>query len=188
MLAQMARNWWSVAIRGVLAVIFGLLVLFFPIAAIATLVLLFGAYALIDGLLAIYMAITRRSENERWWVMLLEGLAGVIAGILTFIWPAITGLVLLYLIAAWALITGIIEIIAAIQLRKEIENELWLALGGVASVIFGIVAFISPGAGALAVTWLIGVYAIIFGIALILLGFRLRNMSATMTQAMGGKV
>lgn len=175
MLKTLARNWWLLALRGGLAILFGVLALFFPGIALTTLVFLFGAYALVDGGVSLYAAVRSRSRNRRWWVLLLEGVAGIVAGILTFIWPGITALVLLYLIAFWAMVTGVLEIAAAFELRQEINNEWLLGLSGVLSILFGILLVIAPGSGALAVTWLIGIYAIMFGIVLISLSWRLRN-------------
>jgi uncharacterized membrane protein HdeD (DUF308 family) len=174
MLAQLARNWWILVLRGITAVIFGCLAFVWPSITLTVLVLFFGAYALVDGVFAIAAALSGRGGHERWWMLLLEGITGVAVGILTFLWPAITEVVLLFLIAAWALVTGFIEIIAAIRLRKEMTGEWLLFLSGVASVIFGVLLFASPGTGALAVVWVIGVYALLFGVLLIGLGFRLR--------------
>lgn len=138
---------------------------------------LFGAYALVDGIFTIISSLTRRMTNPNWWVVLLEGIAGIVIGILTFFMPGITAFALLYLIAAWAVITGVLEIIAAVQLRKEIDNEWLLGISGVLSIIFGLFAFFFPGAGALSIVLIIGAYAIVFGILMIVLGFRLRGMS-----------
>lgn len=136
--------------------------------------LVIGAYALVDGVFGVINGISSYDERERWWVILLEGLAGIVVGIMTLVWPSITALTLLYLIAAWAVITGVMEIVAAIQLRRVIEGEWMMVLSGIASIIFGIILFIFPGEGALGLTWLIGIYAIIFGVMLIVLAFRLR--------------
>jgi len=146
-------------------------------------VLVFGAYALVDGVFGVINGISSYGERERWWVILLEGLAGIVVGIMTLVWPGITALTLLYLIAAWAVITGVMEIVAAIQLRRAIEGEWMMVLSGIASIIFGIILFIFPGEGALGLTWLIGIYAIIFGVMLIVLAFRLRGMRGQVTSA-----
>jgi len=146
-------------------------------------VLVFGAYALVDGVFGVINGISSYGERERWWVILLEGLAGIVVGIMTLVWPSITALTLLYLIAAWAVITGVMEIVAAIQLRRVIEGEWMMVLSGIASIIFGIILFIFPGEGALGLTWLIGIYAIIFGVTLIVLAFRLRGMRGQVTSA-----
>jgi uncharacterized membrane protein HdeD (DUF308 family) len=176
MVMTLARNWWVLALRGLCAVIFGILAFIWPGITLGALVLLYGAFALVDGVLSIVAAIFKGEGGGRpWWALVLVGLLGIAAGILTFIWPGITALVLLYLIAAWAIVSGIFEIIAAIKLRKEIEGELWLALTGILSVIFGTVLIIRPGAGAIAVVWLIGLYALFFGIFLLALAFKLKG-------------
>jgi uncharacterized membrane protein HdeD (DUF308 family) len=181
MINLLTRNWWMLVVRGVLAVLFGLAAFIWPSVTLGVLVLLFGAYAFVDGVFAIVAAFRDRDRSERWWVLLIEGLAGIVAGILTFLWPDITALVLLYLIAAWAVITGILEIVAAIRLRAELEGEWLLVLSGIASIIFGAILFVRPGAGALAVVWLIGAYAVVFGALLIALGIRLRSWAGQPT-------
>ncbi|MCL4301565.1 MAG: HdeD family acid-resistance protein [Anaerolineae bacterium] len=177
MIQAVARNWWTLALRGLAAVLFGLATFVWPDITLFVLVLMFGAYAFVDGIFALVAAFSDRAGKQRWWVLLLEGLAGIAAGILTFIWPGMTAFVLLYLIAAWAIVTGVFEVMAAIRLRREIEGEWLLALGGIASIIFGILMVIWPGAGALAVVWLIGSYAFVFGLLMIFLAFRLRSWS-----------
>jgi uncharacterized membrane protein HdeD (DUF308 family) len=171
----LARNWWTLALRGVLAILFGVAVFIWPAISIAVLVALFGFFVLLSGILAVIAALGSREPEENKWLLLFKGIVGIIAGVLVFFWPRITALILLYFIAAWAIVTGILEIIAAIQLRKEIENEWLLAIAGIASVLFGILAAIWPGAGALAILRGIGAYAIIFGITLLILALRLRN-------------
>ena len=175
MVVVLARNWWALALRGLAAVLFGIMAFAWPGMTLGVLVLLYGAYALVDGVLAIIAAVAGRTSGMPWWALLLEGVMGVTIGILTFAWPGITALVLLYLIAAWAVVTGALEIAAAIRLRKEIRGEWLLALSGIISVLFGIALVINPVGGALAVVWLIGAYAIAFGVLLIALGFRLRG-------------
>lgn len=175
MLDALSRNWWMLVARGAFAILFGILALVVPGITLTALVLLFGAYVLIDGGINIYAALVERDRHERWWIGLLEGVVGVIFGVLTFIWPGLTGLVLLYLIAVWAIMTGVLEIMAAIELRKEISTEWLLGLSGVMSIIFGALLIVSPGSGALAVAWLIGFYAIMFGGTMIALGFRIHQ-------------
>jgi uncharacterized membrane protein HdeD (DUF308 family) len=164
-------------VRGAAALIFGLLALIWPHLTVLVLVLLFGAYAIVDGIFALGSAIFggRSVEGRRPWLV-VEGIAGIVAGILTFIWPTVTTLVLLYLIAFWAIVTGILEIMAAVRLRREIRGEWLLALAGVLSVLFGVLLIIWPATGALAVIWLIATYAIVFGVAMIALGLRLRAL------------
>jgi uncharacterized membrane protein HdeD (DUF308 family) len=136
----------------------------------------FGAFALVDGAFAIFAGIASYRYFERWWAVLLEGVAGIAIGLLTFFWPNITALVLLYFIAAWALITGIFEIVAAIQLRRLIIGEWMLILGGLLSILFGVLLFVFPVAGAVTVIWVIGIYAIVFGISEIIFAFRLYGL------------
>jgi uncharacterized membrane protein HdeD (DUF308 family) len=163
------RHWWALAIRGFAAIVFGILALALPGMTLAVLVLLFGAFALVDGVLAIISAL--RSGGEHLWYLLLQGVVGIVAGVAAFTWPGLTALALLFIIAAWAVVTGILEVISAVRLRKVIHNEwAWIA-GGVLSVVFGLVMLISPGAGALALVWLIGGYAIIYGITLFALAW-----------------
>lgn len=181
----MAQNWWLLAVRGAAAILFGIAAFLWPGLTLAVLVLLFGAYALVDGIFAVIAGFTARGENERWWMMILVGIAGIIVGILTFFWPGMTAFVLLIFIAAWAIITGIFQVVAAIRLRREIEGEWLLALSGVASVIFGVLLWLFPAGGALAVTWMIGIYAVIFGILLLIVAFRLRGLKNRISQHLG---
>lgn len=188
----LTQKWWAVAWRGVFALMFGVLVFFWPGISLIWLVMLFGAYALADGIFALASAIEKATEKtsepkQPWWPMLLQGVVGIAAGVLTFAWPGITALVLLYLIAAWAMITGIFQIVQAIRLRKEIEGEWMLVLGGIASVVFGLLLQIFPGAGALATVWLIGIYSMAFGVLLMFLAFRLRQRLVKAPPAMSPK-
>jgi uncharacterized membrane protein HdeD (DUF308 family) len=162
-------------------IVFGIITFFAPGISLAALVLLFGAYALMDGVLAIVSAVRRRGA-DRWWLLLLEGLVGIGAGVLTFLWPAITAIVLLYVIAAWALVTGVFEIAAAIRLRKAITGEWLLALSGIFSVALGVLLVLFPGPGALAVVIWIGAYAFVFGALLFALGLRLRGLGSPRTR------
>jgi uncharacterized membrane protein HdeD (DUF308 family) len=174
-LSVVTGNWWVLALRGVLAVLFGLLALIAPIATLTVLVLFWGAFALVDGIFAIVAAFRVAGGRGRWW-LIIEGVLGILAGIVTFLYPGLTALVLLYIIAFWAILIGVMRIVTAISLRREIENEWLMILGGVLSVIFGILLIVLPGPGLLSLTWLIGIWALIFGIALIALAFRVRNM------------
>ncbi len=175
MLYAMSRNWWAWALRGVVAILFGIATFIWPSISLAVLVALFGAYALVDGIFATIAALSH-TEVPRWWVLLVEGLVGIGAGVVAFLYPSITALALLMLIAAWAIVTGILEVVAAIQLRKEIEGEWMLALSGVLSVVFGVLLVLQPTAGALAVLWLIGAYAILFGVSELVLAIRLHGI------------
>jgi len=172
----LSRNWWVVLLRGLAAIGFGIITFIAPAISLAAVVLLWGAYAFADGVLALVSAIRRRGESDRWWLFLVEGLVGIAAGGLTLIWPGITAIALLYLIAAWALVTGVLEVAAAIRLRKVIAHEWLLALSGIASLGFGILLALFPGAGALAVVLWIGAYAFVFGALLVALAFRLRSL------------
>lgn len=176
MIAMLARNWWLIALRGLFAIIFGILAFVWPGPTIAALIILFGAYVLVDGIFSVIAGIAAYGERERWWAVLLEGLASIAIGLITFFWPNVTALVLLYFIAVWAIVTGVLEIAAAIQLRRVITGEWLMILTGIASMVFGILLVIFPGAGALAMLWVIASYAIIFGVLMIILAFRLRGM------------
>lgn len=177
MVSTLARYWWLLALRGVLAIIFGVLALIWPALTLFVLVLMFGAYAFVDGIFAVIAGISSREHDQRWWAAVLEGIAGIIFGVLTFFWPGMTALVLLYFIAAWALVTGVLEIWSAVRLREVIDNEWAMIIGGILSIIFGVVLFLFPGAGALGLTWMIGIYAILFGILFLVLAFRLRGQA-----------
>jgi uncharacterized membrane protein HdeD (DUF308 family) len=172
MLQLLARRWWALALRGAIAVLFGLLTLFIPDVTLISLVLLFGLYAILDGIFDIVSAMQAPSNH---WPLLVEGIVGIVAGIVTFMWPGITAMFLLYLIAFWAILTGVLEIVAGIRLREVMADEMLLILMGVISTLFGILIIIFPGAGALAIIIWIGAYAVVFGIILIVLAFRLRS-------------
>jgi len=176
-LMSYARTWWAVGLRGLLSIIFGALALVWPEIAVEALVLLFGVYVLVDGIFAIVSAIDGRGEYRQWWLVLLEGLLGVAFGVITVVWPRITAVVLLLLIAGWAIATGILQIVAAVLLRKELRGEWLLILSGILSLVLGVLLAIQPQAGAIALVWLIGAYAILFGVLLIALAFRLRGWS-----------
>ena len=170
----LAHNWGAVLIRGILAILFGVITFVAPGMSLAVLVLLFGAYAFVDGVLAVVSAFRRR-ESDHWAMMLLEGLVGIGAGLVTLFWPGLTALALLYVIGAWAMVTGVFEITAAIRLRKVLHDEWLLVLGGLASIGLGVLLFAYPGPGALALILWIGAYALVFGVLLVGLAFRLRS-------------
>lgn len=167
-----ARKWWVLIIRGIIAILFAVAAFALPEVTLLTLVLLFGIYAVLDGITAIVI-----SANTRSWWLIFAGVLGIIAGILTFVYPNITLVVLYALIAAWAIATGIFEIIAAVRLRKEISNVWLWVLGGAISTLLGVVLVLYPVAGLLALIWLVGVYAFSFGIMMIALAFRARRLS-----------
>jgi uncharacterized membrane protein HdeD (DUF308 family) len=171
-------DWRMVAFRGVVAIAFGVLTLVWPSLTLWALVVLFGAYALVDGAVVLVGALASHlpiSGGRRAWLA-LDGIVGIGVGVITFAWPDVTALALLFLIAAWAIVTGVMEIAGAIELRHTIDNEWLLGLAGVASVVFGILLLVTPGDGALVITWLIGWYALFFGVTVVSLAFRLRRL------------
>jgi uncharacterized membrane protein HdeD (DUF308 family) len=176
LLSALAENWWLLLLRGIAAVIFGVLAFMWPGLTLLTLIFLWGAFALVDGLLALWAAIAGKGGQmaPRWWLAVV-GIAGVIAGVMTFVWPGLTGLVLLLFIASWAIVTGVLQIWGAIRLRKEIEGEWLLVLSGLLSVLFGVILVAQPGAGALALVWVIGAFAIVIGFIYIALSLRLKK-------------
>src|SRR5215813_7944884 len=175
MLHAMAKGWWLVLLRGIAAIVFGVLAFVWPGLTLLTLVLFYGAYALVDGVLALIAAFTGGAKPVPSWWLILIGIAGIAAGAITFMWPGITALVLIFFIGGWAIAHGIFEIVGAIKLRKEIDNEWWLILAGALSVIFGLIVLIAPGAGAVGLIWAIAAYSVAFGIMLIGLSLRLRK-------------
>ena len=177
MLDDLARNWWLVLLRGIAAILFGLLTIMWPGLSLLTFVLLFGVFALFDGGLALGAAIMGGSAEPRWWLALV-GLLGIAAGALALLWPGITGLVLLIFIAAWAITAGVFEVMGAIKLRKEIEGEWWLITTGILSVLFGVLILLFPGAGALSIAFVIGWFAILYGALLVGLSWRLKKHAA----------
>jgi uncharacterized membrane protein HdeD (DUF308 family) len=180
MLHYYAKLWWVVALRGLFALVFGICAFFAPIATLAALIIIFGAFAAADGLMALLMAASgKERETSDRWILALQGLLGLGVGALTWFSPAITALSLLLYIAAWTLATGVLQIIAAVRLRKEIPNEWWLILTGLVSIAFAFLLLWRPLAGALAVLWLIGSWAIVCGILLIGVALRLRRARLT---------
>jgi uncharacterized membrane protein HdeD (DUF308 family) len=168
------RNWWAVVLRGVAAIVFGLAAILMPRLSLAALVLAFGAYAFVNGVFAFVSAVRTRPGEPPWWLLALEGIAGLVAGVGTLFFPGITAVALLYVIALWALVTGGLQIATAIRLRKSISNEWLLALAGIASIGFGLLLTVFPEAGALALVMWAGVYAIVIGTVMVALGIRLR--------------
>jgi uncharacterized membrane protein HdeD (DUF308 family) len=172
-----ARWWWTFIIRGLVAVAFGVLAFLAPAWGIAVLVALFGAWALVDGVTGLVGGIRSRGRDRSWWLSILEGIVGIIAGVFAFLFPVLAAGALIFIIAAWAIVTGVFEIVAAIRLREQIRGEFWLGLAGVASILYGVVIYLFPAAGALSIVWLIGSFAIAFGAFLLILGWRLRRIN-----------
>ncbi|MFO7761782.1 MAG: HdeD family acid-resistance protein [Thermodesulfobacteriota bacterium] len=173
----LARYWWSFYVRGIIAILIGLIAIFLPEVTLEVLAVLIGAFFLVDGIFSIAASFgSRRSSGERWWIFVLEGIVGVVIGIMTFIWPEVTVMALVLLVSVWALITGILEIIASVKLRRLIENEWLLTFTGILSILFALILAISPGAGAFVLVWLLGLYAIFFGILLIFFGRKLKKI------------
>ena len=171
----LAQFWWALALRGAAGILFGILAFVMPALTLAVLVLLFGAYALVDGIFNVVAALSRRSGARPWWALLLAGLVGIVAGLVAFFMPGLTALALAYVIGIWAVVIGTLEIASAIRLRKVITNEWWLGLSGALAIVFGVLLMLVPGAGALAMVLWIGAYAFIYGVFLVLLGLRLRR-------------
>jgi uncharacterized membrane protein HdeD (DUF308 family) len=183
MFELLARYWWVLLIRGVLAILFGVAAFAWPQITLFVLVLLFGAFATIDGIFAVMGAIGARKTARDWWLALVAGLLGIALGVVTYMNPAITALVLVLYIAAWALVQGVFQIAAAIRLREEMQGEWLLALGGLLSIAFALLVLWAPTAGALAMVWMIGAWATVIGVLLVLLAFKLR---ARRTALVGG--
>jgi uncharacterized membrane protein HdeD (DUF308 family) len=175
MLEMLSRYWWAFVVRGIVAILFGILAYVWPGITLATLIILFGAFAFVDGIFLIIKTIGKWGERDDRWLLLLEGLLGIGIGVITFVAPGITAVALIFFIAAWSLATGVLEIAAAIRLRKEIQGEGWMVLSGIASIVFAVLVMFFPGAGALGLVWLIAAYAIIFGVMLVILGIKLRG-------------
>ena len=190
MVETLTRYWWAVTLRGAFAVLFGLVALIWPHITVLALVIIFGAYVLVDGVLRLVAAVRgpRRSgaQSSRGWLA-FSGVAAILVGVVTLVWPDVTALVLLWLIAAWALVTGVVEIAAALRLRGRVDGVWLLGVGGVLSVLFGIIVAVWPAAGALAIIVFIGVYALIFGAVLIMVGLRLRRLGQRADPAGSGR-
>ena len=174
----LSRAWWLLLLRGLVAILFGVLTWRQPGLSLVTLVWLFGLYALFEGILDAGTALFGGRGQEHRWTLFLGGLLGIVIGLLTLASPGLTAFALLFYIAIWAIARGLLEIAAAIRLRKEIEGEWLLVFGGLASVAFGALLMARPGAGALALAWLIAAYAFVFGVSLVLLAFKVRSFGA----------
>ena len=183
---DLARNWWALAIRGIAAVVFGLLALFWPPTAFVALVLVFGAYAIVDGIFNLVAAVRAPHTGRRWGPLVFEGIVSLIVGMITLLWPRISAFALVMFIAAWSIVTGIAEVVAAIRLRKQIRGEWLLALSGILSLALGVLLFLAPAAGALVLTIWIGAYAVVFGAVMVGLSLRLRSWASHHPQLPSG--
>ena len=183
MLGLVARDWWVFAIRGIAALLFGILAFIWPETTLTVLVFLFGAYVLVDGV-ALLIALVRGDAAARRhaWAVAIIGVLGIVVGVVTFAWPGLTALSLLYLVAVWAIATGVFQVIAAIALRRELEGEFWMALGGVASIVFGVLLIAFPGAGLITLVWLVGLWSVVFGVSSLGLAYRLHGIDATLAE------
>jgi uncharacterized membrane protein HdeD (DUF308 family) len=173
--APITVRWWALVIRGLAAIAFGVLTFVAPASSLRALVVLWGAYAIVDGIFSLVLSIRGARVVRGWGWLLVQGIVSIAAGVVTFVWPGITALVLLGVIAFWAVAMGIAEIATAIRLRRYLHGEWMMILSGTLSVVFGVLLVVNPGTGALAVTWLIGSYALVFGGLLVGLGFRLHH-------------
>lgn len=178
MLELLSRYWWTIVLRGIFAIIFGVMAWGWPGITLAILSIFFGAYAFVAGVLLLITALGGWRRKQDYWLPLPEGLVGVGIGIIAFSNPPVTAIALLFYIAMWSIATGVLEIAAGIRLRKEVQGEIWMILSGIASILFGMLLMLFPGAGALGLIWLIAAYAIVFGVMLIGLGFKLKSRRA----------
>jgi uncharacterized membrane protein HdeD (DUF308 family) len=169
-------RWWAVLLRGIVAIAFGVLAFAWPGVTVATLVVMFGLYALVDGVFSLLTAIGGRRHREDRWLLALEGIIGIWAGVVTLRAPEVTAVVLVFFISIWAMATGFLRIAAAIRLRKEISGEVWLALSGVLAVLFALMLIMRPVVGVLGLVWLIAGYALVLGVFEIMLGVELRSL------------
>lgn len=174
MSAVLAQNWWLIALRGVVGILFGLIALFFPGSTMLSLVILFSAYMLVDGGFTIAVAVKAARRNERWGWLTLEGIASIATGILAFLWPGLTVLAFVLLIAAWAIVSGGFMLAAAFRLKVD-HGRWWLLLGGIVSIVFGVLLVVAPMIGAVVLTLWLGAYALVFGVVLLVLAFKLRS-------------
>lgn len=181
MLGLVARDWWVFAIRGIAAIAFGILAFIWPETTLTVLVFLFGAYVLVDGV-ALLVALVRGDAVARrhGWAVGVMGLLGIVAGVVTFVLPGLTAMSLLYLVAFWAIAMGTFQVVAAVALRRELDNEFWMALGGLASIVFGALLIAFPGAGLMSLVWLVGIWAIVFGGSSLTLAYRLHEIDAVL--------
>lgn len=173
LIAMLARNWWAIGIRGVVGILFGLVALFLPGATMLSLVLLFTAYIFVDGVFGIVSAVRAARAHERWGLLVLEGLVDIAVAAIAVLWPGITVVAFVFLVAFWAILTGVLELAAAFRL-EFIDGRGWLIFGGVVSVLYGALLIVAPMIGAVVLTWWLGAYALVFGVCLVVLAFKLR--------------
>lgn len=178
----LAKNWWAVALRGVFAILFALIALFWPGVTMLTLVMFFSAYMLVDGIFGIVAAIRAAASHQRWGLLVLEGILSILVGIVAFVAPGLTIVFFVALWAAWSLVTGILMIVAAFKL-DPVFGRGWLIFSGIVSVLFGVALLIAPMVGALVATWWLAAYALIFGITLLMLAFKLKGHKDTIETA-----
>lgn len=188
MLRIFAINWWLVGLRGLSAVLFGIVAILWPALTLGILIIIFGLYVIVDGIFTIVLGIGGRKYHSNSWWMIFEGLIRIAVGVIAVVWPGLTSISLVILIAIWAIITGIIGIILAIRLRKEIKNELLMGMSSALSVLLGIILIAQPNVGALAVVFLIGFYAILFGILLIIFAFQMQKRKKSLDQLIQGNL
>lgn len=177
-LGRLPMRWWAIMLRGLLGILLGIVAFFMPVATLLALVYLFGAYVFFDGVFNLMAAWRHTNGQKPWWALLLSGIAGIGAAAISFVWPGLTALALVYVVSAWALITGGLQIAAAVKLRKEIEGEWLLALSGLLSIALGFLLVFLPEAGAIGLVWYLGAYAVVFGILMVALSWRLRTRQA----------
>ncbi len=182
MLTEMSKNWWLFLVRGLVAIAFGVLALIWPAQSWLALVILFGAFALVDGIFTLVTGIQLSKYFDRWWAVVLEGIMGIAAGVLTLIWPGAASHVLFYFVAVWVILTGVLEIMVATRIRFYIPGEWNMILAGVLSILCGILLFVYPGAGVVALVWTIGIFAIVFGIMQIVFSSRLHSLGSDIKQ------
>lgn len=187
MLGLVARDWWVFAIRGIAAIVFGILAFVWPETTLTVLVILFGAYVFVDGI-ALLVALARGDTLARQhaWSVGIMGVLGIVAGVITFVAPGVTALSLLYIVAFWSIAMGTFQVISAIALRRELNGEFWMALGGVVSIVFGVLLVAFPGEGLISLVWLVGIWAIVFGGSSLALAYRLHEISAALPAPAAG--
>ena len=181
MLEHLARNWWIVAVRGVVSILFGIGALVWPGVTLVVLIAFLGAYMFVDGVIALVAAVRFRHERERWTMLALEGALGIAVGVVTFFAPGITALAWVYTIAAWAIVSGVLEIALAVRVKIGTGSQIWLGLTGLLSILLGLAFVMMPLAGLIVWVWLIGIYAIVFGVLLVGFGVQLRTAGTTRT-------